>query len=76
MSRGPDRDSERDGRSRNSALTSASDQLKGGFVALVAFSGGMIALQGGASPIVIGLAVVGGLVAGVALLWYVLRIAE
>ncbi|WP_137288577.1 hypothetical protein [Natronorubrum halophilum] len=76
MSRGPDRDSGRDGRSRNSALTSASDQLKGGFVALVGFSGGMIALQGGASPVVIGLAVVGGLVAGVALLWYVLRIAE
>ncbi|WP_207587504.1 hypothetical protein [Halomontanus rarus] len=45
-------------------------QLKVGFVLLVGLSGGLIALQGDASPTVMGLATLGGVVAGGLLVWY------
>ncbi|WP_254768973.1 hypothetical protein [Salinilacihabitans rarus] len=49
-------------------------RLAAGFVLLVGFSGGLMALQGGASPAVVGASTLGGLVVGGALLWYLLRI--
>lgn len=49
-------------------------RLKGGFVLLVGFSGGMIALQAGASPLVVVAATIAGFLAGFALLWYMVRI--
>ena len=45
-------------------------RLQAGFVLLVGVSGGSIALQGGASPVGIVLATLGGLACGGALLWY------
>ncbi|WP_254761598.1 hypothetical protein [Natrinema marinum] len=68
MSRGPR------GSTRSSVPTSAADQLKAAFVLLVGLSGGLIALQSGAPLTVIGAAVLGGVVAGGALLWYLLWI--
>jgi len=53
----------------------ADRRLLAGFVLLVGLSGGLMALQGGASVPAIGVATAGGLVAGGALLWYLLRIA-
>lgn len=47
-----------------------SRRLKGAFVALVGVSGGLVAVQGGAAPLVVVLAVLGGLLAGIALLAY------
>lgn len=80
MKRGPGRDSrrERSGRdaARTSALTSPSDRLKAGFVLLVGLSGGTMALQGGASLTAVGVTVVVGLVAGSALLWYLLWLLD
>ncbi|MDS0475591.1 hypothetical protein [Natrinema sp. 1APR25-10V2] len=67
--RGPGR-----GRTRSSELTSAADQLKIAFVLLVGLSGGLIALQSGAPLAVIGAAILGGVVAGGALLWYLVWI--
>lgn len=52
----------------------ANAQLKAGFVLLVGLSGGLIAIQGGAPPAVIGAAILGGIVAGGALLWYLVWI--
>ncbi|ELY51634.1 hypothetical protein [Natronolimnohabitans innermongolicus] len=71
MRRG-DRDPGR--RRSSSSLTNPSDRLKIAFVALVGLSGGMMALQGGASLQVIGAMVLGGVVVGGALLWYLLWI--
>lgn len=51
-------------------------RLKAGFVLLVGLSGGTVALQGDASLPVIGLAILGGAVAGGVLLWYLMRVAE
>lgn len=50
-------------------------RLKTGFVLLVGLSGGLMAFQGGASILVVVLATIGGLLAGGALLWYLLWIA-
>ena len=55
--------------------TEGFERLKAGFVLLVGLSGGLMALQGGASLVAITLATVGGLLAGGALLWYLLWIA-
>ncbi|WP_339102645.1 hypothetical protein [Haloterrigena salinisoli] len=71
MSRGPDRDSRRRS-ADSSSLTEPSIRLKGVFVLLVGLSGGTMALGGGAPPVIVGLMTVGGLVAGGALLWYLL----
>ncbi|WP_247002081.1 hypothetical protein [Halosolutus gelatinilyticus] len=60
---------------RSTGLTSASTRLAIAFVALVGLSGGTIALQGGASLLVAGVAAIGGLLAGGALLWYLYWIA-
>ena len=73
MNRGPDRDSRRR-TADSSSLTDPSGRLKAVFVQLVGFSGGTMALQGGASLAAVGLITVGGFVAGVALLWYLLWI--
>ena len=73
MSRGPDRDSRRR-TADSSTLRNQSGRLKALFVLLVGFSGGTMALQGGASLAVVGLMTVGGVVAGAALLWYLLWI--
>ncbi|MFB6090978.1 MAG: hypothetical protein ABEJ97_07960 [Halobellus sp.] len=51
----------------------ASRRLKLGFVALVAASGGLIAVQAGGSLPVVAAGVVGGLALGTALLWFLLR---
>jgi hypothetical protein len=51
----------------------ASRRLKASFVALVAASGGLIALQAGGSPAIIAGGIVSGLVLGWALLWFILR---
>lgn len=45
-------------------------RLKIGFVGLVGVSGGLIAIQGGAPLSLVALAVLGGLLTGGALLWY------
>lgn len=47
-----------------------SRRLKAAFVVLVSASGGLVAIQGDASPFVVALAVLGGVFAGLALLWY------
>jgi hypothetical protein len=48
----------------------ANRRLQVGFVVLVGLSGGLVALQAGASSLQVGVAVVGGLVlGGVLLLW-------
>jgi len=62
------------GSPRSSGITDAATQLKAAFVLLVGLSGGLIAFQGEASPVVIGAAVLGGIVAGSALLWYLIWI--
>lgn len=51
---------------RSAAMT----RLKIGIVLLVGASGGLIALHGGASPPVLVAAIVGGLVVGALLTWY------
>ncbi len=51
-------------------------RLKAGFVVLVGLSGGMIAVQGGASLLVVALSIVGGLLVGGALLWYLLWVVQ
>ncbi|WP_144903161.1 hypothetical protein [Halobellus captivus] len=53
--------------------TVASRRLKLGFVALVGFSGALIAVQGGGSTTSIAAGFVGGLGVGVVLLWFLLR---
>lgn len=63
--RGPQR-----GPSRSRTQPNAADQLKIVFVLLVGLSGGLIAVQSDASLVVIGGAMLGGIVAGGALLWY------
>ncbi|NUB93188.1 hypothetical protein HTZ84_01010 [Haloterrigena sp. SYSU A558-1] len=73
MSRGPDRDPRRRA-ADSSSLTEPSARLKALFVLLVGLSGGTMALGGGASPRIVGLLTVGGVVAGAALLWYLLWI--
>ncbi|WP_254524808.1 hypothetical protein [Natrinema caseinilyticum] len=72
MSRGP---GPRRGPSRWWNRANGADRLKAAFVLLVGLSGGLIALQSGASLSVIAAAILGGSVAGGALLWYLLRIA-
>ncbi|WP_226480198.1 hypothetical protein [Natrinema amylolyticum] len=67
--RGPGR-----GPSRSSDVADGSGQLKAVFVLLVGLSGGLVALQSNASLLVIGAAILGGSVAGGALLWYLLWI--
>ncbi|WP_306052417.1 hypothetical protein [Natronococcus wangiae] len=62
--------------SRTGVLTTPSTRLAIAFVLLVGLSGGLIAIQGDASPTEIGLAVFGGLVAGGGLLWYLSWILE
>lgn len=56
--------------SRSSDSASEGDRLKVAFVLLVGLSGGLIALQSGAPLPVIGAAILGGIVAGGSLLWY------
>ncbi|WP_440770310.1 hypothetical protein [Natronorubrum sp. DTA28] len=72
--RGSDRDPDERGHAESNGLTSPSARLKVVFVLLVGLSGGMMALQGGASLAVVGLASTVGIVAGSALLWYMLWI--
>ncbi|MFC4989049.1 hypothetical protein [Saliphagus infecundisoli] len=55
---------------RRSADPVGSRRLKAAFVALVGGSGGLVALQGDAAPLLVALAVLGGLLAGFALLAY------
>jgi len=76
MSRGPGRGPGSRDPSRSSQLTNPSARAKAGFVLLVGLSGGMMALQGGASPTLVGLMTLGGTVAGGALLWYLLWMLE
>ncbi|SIR97458.1 hypothetical protein [Natronorubrum thiooxidans] len=74
MRRGPGRDP--GATPSGSQLTSSSAWIGVGFVLLVGLSGGMMALQGGASLAAIGVTMVGGLVAGGALLWYLYWITD
>jgi len=67
--RGPQR-----GPARSRTQLSAAAQLKAAFVLLVGFSGGLIAFQSDASLVVIGGAMLGGIIAGGALLWYLVWI--
>ena len=69
MSRGSRR-----GPSRSNTQMSAADQLKAVFVLMVGLSGGLIAFQSNASLVMIGVAILGGIVAGGALLWYLVWI--
>ncbi len=62
------------GPSGSSGVADAATRLKAAFVLLVGLSGGLVAFQGEASPVVIGAAILGGVVAGVALLWYLVWI--
>ncbi|OLZ40110.1 hypothetical protein A6E15_03560 [Natrinema saccharevitans] len=62
------------GAPRSSDITGAATQLKAAFVLLVGLSGGLVAFQGEASLVVIGAAILGGTVAGSALLWYLIWI--
>ena len=50
-------------------------RLKIGFVVLVGLSGGMIALQADAAPLIVAASVLSGLVAGAALLWYLVWVS-
>ncbi len=72
--RGSDRSPDERDRSGSNGLTSPSARLKVVFVLLVGLSGGMMALQGGASLAIVGLASIVGTIAGGALLWYMLWI--
>ncbi|MFC4543377.1 hypothetical protein ACFO5R_15715 [Halosolutus amylolyticus] len=56
--------------SKPTGLTSSSTRLAIGFVLLIGLSGGMIAIQGGGSLAVVAAAVLGSLVVGSALTWY------
>ncbi len=49
--------------------------IKTGVVLVVGFSGGLIALSGNASPELIAASVVGGLVVGMGLVWYLSRLS-
>lgn len=51
--------------------TAAMTRLKVGIVGLVAASGALVALHGGAGPLGIAAALVLGLVVGAALTWYI-----
>ncbi|MDF9744021.1 hypothetical protein [Natrinema salsiterrestre] len=62
------------GSPRSGTLTDAAGQLKAAFVLLVGLSGGLIAVQSDASLPVIAAAILGGIVAGGALLWYLIWI--
>jgi hypothetical protein len=61
---------------RTGVLTKPPTRLAIAFVLLVGASGGLMAIQGGASPAEIGIAVAVGLVAGGGLLWYLYWILE
>jgi hypothetical protein len=54
--------------------TAAMTRLKAGVVGLVGASGALVALHGGAEPMGIAAALVGGLVVGAGLTWYISRI--
>ena len=60
--------------SPRSSTQQRAEQLKLVFVLLVGLSGGLIAVQSNASLVAIGLAILGGTVAGGALLWYLVWI--
>ena len=49
--------------------------IKTAVVLVVGFSGGLIALSGDASPELIAASVVGGLVVGMGLVWYLSRLS-
>lgn len=51
-------------------------RLLGAFVLLVAVSGGLVALQSDATVEQVGAASVGGLVVGVVLVWFLVRLSE
>ncbi len=51
----------------------ANTRIQVGFVVLVGLSGGLVAIQAGATPLQIGAAVVGGLVLGGVLLFWLRR---
>jgi hypothetical protein len=51
-------------------------RLKLGFVALVALSGGLVALQAGGSPAQVGAGLLSGLVVGLLLLAFLVRIGR
>ncbi|MDQ2054271.1 MULTISPECIES: hypothetical protein [Halobellus] len=51
----------------------ASQRLKIGFIALVAFSGALIAIQAGGSLTLVAAGFVSGLVLGAVLLWFLIR---
>ena len=53
----------------------SSRRLKASIVALVGGSAGLIALQGGASLVVVLIAALAGLVLGVLLVWYLVQIS-
>lgn len=53
----------------------SSRRLKAGIVALVGGSAGLIAVQGGASLLVVLVAVLAGLAFGWLLVWYLVRIS-
>ncbi|SDJ49168.1 hypothetical protein [Natronorubrum texcoconense] len=74
--RGSSRDPDERGHAESNGFTSPSARLKAVFVLLVGLSGGTMALQGGASLAAVGLASIVGIVAGGALLWYMLWILE
>jgi uncharacterized membrane protein (DUF485 family) len=54
----------------------ANNRLKLGFVLLVGFSSGLVALQAGGTTVQLAVAVVGGLILGVVLLYFVVRAAR
>ncbi|MFB6155056.1 MAG: hypothetical protein ABEJ22_04110 [Haloferacaceae archaeon] len=51
----------------------ANTRLKVGFVLLVGLSGGLVALQAEGTPAQLALGVGGGLLVGLALLWFLVR---
>lgn len=53
--------------------TGGSGAFKAGFVVLVGLSGGTMALQGGGSILAVALSVLGALLVGAALAWYLGR---
>lgn len=56
--------------------SSAMLRLKIAIVLLVGASGGLIAFHGGATPVVLVGAIVGGIILGVLLTWYLSRITR